>query len=189
MHWFVHSRRRKIWLVVRAEGIYGGNPRRVMDAGNGTKECSGRRPARFAGKRRGKVTGNFSTTGPAIRRICANSCTPLPPGATSQGNQNGLKTLKTAFFALFGPFCRPFFPTPGQHCACRFLPVLGVPVWNFCPNIGFIIPSVEAQKFFKKSGSCCQLRYKYCNFSIRATLFQLCQLSCLPPVLKTAILP
>jgi hypothetical protein len=153
MHWSVHSRRRKIWLVIRAEGIYGGNPLRVVDAGNGTKECSGRRPARFAGERREKVTGNFSTTGPRLSRICANPCVPAPPGATTRRNQNGLKTLKTAFSALFRAFSRPFFPTPGQHCACRFLAVLGILVWNFCPNIGFIISSVEAQKFFLKKAA------------------------------------
>ncbi len=140
--------RRKIWLVIRAEGIYGGTPLRVMDAGNGTKECSGRRPARFAGKGCEKVTGNFSTTRPGVSRICANPCRPAPAGAGSGRNQKGQKTQKTAFFALLRAFPGAFFPTPGQHCACRFLPFLGVSVWNFCPNIGFIILSEEAQKKF-----------------------------------------
>ncbi len=143
--------RRKIRPVIRAEGIYGGNPQRVMGGSNGTKECFTTKTTRRPRGRREKVTGNFSTFRLRPSRVRANPCTPGGCRGTTGGNQKGLKPLQTAFSSNFRRFRAGYGPIPGQHCACRFLSILGVSVWNFSSNIGFIIPSIADQKNFKKA--------------------------------------
>ncbi len=152
MHWFAHSSSGEKfgWLsepkeyTVRApKGLWVG----AMAQKNVLQ------PKRPGGGRGGsrKVTGNFSTICRRRSRVRAKLCIPGAPGATTGCNQKGLKPLQSAFSGFFRRFPKGYGPMPGGHCACRFLSILGVPVWNFSSNIGFIIPSLADQKFFKKA--------------------------------------